>query len=376
MEKNLSRISSPTWRRRTGTALVLALSAATAWAASTSSAVAETEPDKPKVVVIGTGGTIAGEAESRVSFETYKPGRLPVADLVKSLQPEVGALADVSATDFGGKGSSEYTLAEFHDLSRMVDEQLKTADAVVVATGTQTMEELAYWLDLTVRSQKPVVLTGSMRPWTVIGSDGPPNLYKAISLAASRKTRCFGSVVMLNDEIFAAREVTKSNTMRLDTFQAPKVGLLGSVDEKHIQLLRAPARVQNCAKPDSWRTPFDLTTIKRDAMPRSEIVYTYGDAGGEAITAFANAGAKGLVFAGTPSPAQFQAAQGAVEKGVTLVAANHNNSGAVHTTPPGVIPAEDLSPQKARLLLQLSLAATQDPKKVQSWFADYAAPQF
>ncbi|MCG5217075.1 asparaginase [Streptosporangium soli] len=371
MEKTFDRM----WRRRTGAALVLALTAAT-WSAGTPQAVAEKGAAKPKVVVIGTGGTIAGEAESRVGFESYKPGRLPVADLVKSLQPEVGGLAEVSTAEFGGKGSSEYTIAEFHDLSRLVDEKLKTADAVVVATGTQTMEELAYWLDLTVRSPKPVVLTGSMRPWNVIGGDGPANLYKAVSLAASKRTHCFGSVVLFNDEIFAAREVTKSSTLRLDTFQAPEVGQLGSVDEKRIQLLRAPARVQRCGKPESWRTPFDLAGIKRDALPRAEIVYTYGNAGGEAVTAFAEAGAKGLVFAGTPSPGQFEAAQGAVKKGVKLVAANRNNAGAVHAAVPGVISAGDLSPQKARLLLLLSLASTDDPKKIQSWFTGYGTPQF
>ena len=323
---------------------------------------------KPKVVVIGTGGTIAGAAQSRVSFESYKPGRLPISDLVKALQPEVGKVADVSVRDFGGKGSTDYTLAEYHDLSRLVDQQLATADAVVVATGTQTMEELAYWLDLTVRSPKPVVLTAAMRPWTAIGSDGPSNLYDAIRLAASRRTHCFGAVVTLNDEIFAAREVTKTSTQRLNSFAAPETGKLGSIGDEGVTLLRAPART--CAK-----TPFDLSKISRNKLPRTEIIYTYAQAGGESVKAFADAGVKGLVFAGTPSPQQFQQAQAAASHGVALVAANRNATGAVHTDVPGVIAAQDLLPQKARLLLTLSLATARDSHQVSELFAKYGQPQ-
>jgi L-asparaginase len=257
--------------------ILAAAAAAVVIAAGTAPAMAAagaTGTTRPKVVVIGTGGTIAGAAQSRVSFESYEPGRLPMSDLVKSLQPEVGEVAEVSVRDFGGKGSTDYTLAEYHDLSRLVDRQLATADAVVVATGTQTMEELAYWLDLTVRSPKPVVITGAMRPWSAIGSDGPANLYNAVRLAASRRTHCFGAVVTLNDEIFAAREVTKTSTQRLNTFAAPETGPLGTIGDEGVTLLRAPART--CAK-----TPFDLSRISRGELPRTEIVYTYAQAGGE-----------------------------------------------------------------------------------------------
>ncbi|MEV0622974.1 asparaginase [Nonomuraea sp. NPDC050404] len=346
--------------------------AATAAAAviifGTAPALAAEQTAKPKIAVIGTGGTIAGAAGSRVSFEGYEPGRLPTADLVKFLQPEVGKVAEVSVREFGGKGSTDYTLAEYHDLSRLVDRELATADAVVVATGTQTMEELAYWLDLTVRSPKPVVLTGAMRPWTAIGSDGPPNLYNAIRLAASGRTRCFGTVVSLNEEIFAAREVTKTSTQRQDTFAAPETGRLGTIGDRGVTLLRAPART--CVK-----TPFDLSRIARDKLPKTEIVYTYAQAGGEPVKAFADAGAKGLVFAGTPSPQQFEQAQAAVKQGVVLVAANRNTAGAVHADVPGVISAQDLLPQKARLLLTLSLATAADPRQVGELFAKYGRPE-
>ena len=331
---------------------------------------------RPVVAVIGTGGTIAGVSASRVSFDDYRAGQLPVAKLVDALRPEVDEVADVRTVEYGDKASGDYTTADYHDLSLLVDRQLATADAVVVTTGTQTMEEFGYWLDLTVRSSKPVVLTGAMRPWTVIGSDGPPNLYNAILLAASRTTRCFGSVVMLNDEIFAARDVTKTDTSRLDTFASPELGELGTIDGSQIRLRRAPARVQYCARPERWRTPFDLTKVARDGVPKVEIAYTYQGASGDAVTAFAAAGAKGIVLAGSPSPMQLAAAERAISAGVVFVAASRNTSGAVYVSQPGLIAAEDLRPQKARILLQLALAFSSDPAQVPVWFARYGLTQF
>ena len=330
---------------------------------------------KPKVVVVGTGGTIAGVSDSRVSFQTYRSGQLPIAKLLDDLRPELDSVADVTGVDFGTTDSASYTMKDYYDLSRAVDQQLAKADAVVVSTGTTTMEELGYWLDLTVRSDKPVVLTGAMRPWTVVSSDGPANLYNAIMLAASDRTRCFGSVLLLNDQILPARDATKSNTTRLDTFTAPELGLLGVVDETRIRLERAPARVQKCGKA-IWRTPFDLARIDRAKLPRVEVVYTYQEAGGEAITAYAGAGVKGIVVAGAPSPRQVTAATEVAKRGVVLAAANRNNAGATYTDAPWVLPAGDLPPQKARLLLMLALASSNDPAQIQSWFTEYGDPEF
>jgi L-asparaginase len=334
----------------------------------------------PKVVVIGTGGTIAGVSDTRVNFQTYRSGQIPIADLVKFLQPEVGKIADVTTVQFGNKGSGSYTIPEFYDLSKLVDQQLARADAVVVTTGTDTMEEFAYWLDLTVRSPKPVVLTGAMRPWTVVGTDGPANLYNAIALAASKRTTCFGTVLMLNDEIFPARDATKTSGLRMDTFQTREFGVLGFVDETRIRLLRAPARVEQC-RSSKWATPFDLAKISRDALPRTEIVYAYQGAGGEAITAFAAAGVKGIVTAGTGAggiaSAQSAARNEAIKKGVTFVSTTRTGSGAVYDGGSGsVIGGEDLLPQKARLLLLLSLAKTNDVATIRTWFARYGTQQF
>ncbi|MGW2284615.1 asparaginase [Streptomyces phaeochromogenes] len=352
------------------------------------SAHAEGRKDLPEVAVIGTGGTISGVSTNRVSFQDYKSGQLAISKMVDELRPEVNGLAKVTTEQFGNKGSSGYSIADYRKLTASVDAALKKNDAVVVTTGTDTMEEFAYWLDLTVRSDKPVVLTGSMRPWTVIGTDAPANLYNAIKLAASRKTKCYGTVVMLNDEIQAAREVRKTNALRMDTFESGRSGVLGAVDQDNIRLNRAPARVQKCGK-SAWRTPFDLDRIvgkvsaeESKPLPKVEIAYSYQDAGGEAIKAFADGGAKGVVTAGTGaggiSPAMSTARTDAVKKGVTFASTTRTGSGAVYdsTGTTGVIGAEDLSPQKARLLLLLSLAATKDEKLVREWFATLGTAQF
>ncbi|MGW4320525.1 asparaginase [Streptomyces sp. NPDC004684] len=335
-------------------------------------AAAKTEPGKPKVAVIGTGGTITGVAGDRSDFEEYKGSSLPIADIVESLRPELDAVADVTSAE----GPEQTAMTDYYDLSLQVDRELRTADAVVVTSGTKSLEELAYFLDLTVRSPKPVIVTGSMRPSNVFSADGPANLYDSIVLAASERTRCFGTVVMLDDEILAAREATKTSTLRLDTFQAREQGVLGTVDGKRIRLLRAPARIQDCGK-NSWRTPFDVSRMKRDELPRTEIVSSYPDAGGEAITAFAEAGARGIVVAGDPSPGEASALRGVLGEGVTVVAAARTGSGAVYEAgAPGVLPAEDLLPQKARILLLLTLATTREPEDVAKRFARYGVPQF
>ncbi|MGX1909149.1 asparaginase [Streptomyces phaeochromogenes] len=370
------------------TALLCSFAVAAGVSLAGASAHAEERKDLPEVAVIGTGGTISGVSTNRVSFQDYRSGQLAISKMVDDLRPEVNGLAKVTTGQFGNKGSSGYSIADYRKLTASVDAALKKNDAVVVTTGTDTMEEFAYWLDLTVRSDKPVVLTGSMRPWTVIGTDAPANLYNAIKLAASRKTKCYGTVVMLNDEIQAAREVRKTNALRMDTFESGRSGVLGAVDQDNIRLNRAPARVQKCGK-SAWRTPFDLDRIvgkvsaeESKPLPKVEIAYSYQDAGGEAIKAFADGGAKGVVTAGTGaggvSPAMSAARTDAVKKGVTFASTTRTGSGAVYdsTGTTGVIGAEDLSPQKARLLLLLSLAATKDEKLIREWFATLGTAQF
>jgi L-asparaginase len=354
-------------------------------------AVAAAKAKKPKITVIGTGGTIAGVATSRSSFTDYRAGQIPIADMVGQLQPEIGNVADVTTVQFGNKGSGGYTLAEFHALTLAVQKALKDSDGVVVTSGTDTMEEFAYWLDLTVRDQKPVVMTGAMRPWAagtvngpqVIGADGPANLYNAIVLAASQATYCYGTVLMLGDEFHAARDVTKTSAYRMDTFQTREFGVLGWIDGPNIKVGRAPSRVADCDLKQRWLTPFNVAKVAPEALPRVEVVTSYQQAGGEAITAFADAGVKGIVTAGTGaggvSAAQTAARTAAAEKGVVFVSTTRTGSGSVYggsTTQP-IIAGDDLLPQKARLLLLLSLAfAPGDVEKVRQWVTTLGNPEW
>jgi len=358
--------------------------------ASYNSAVKAAKTKKPKITVIGTGGTISGVATSRSSFTDYRSGQITIASLVDQLRPEIESVADVNTIQFGNKGSGGYTIAEFHALSLEVDKALESSDGVVVTSGTDTMEEFAYWLDLTVGNRKPVVMTGAMRPWAagsadgpqVVGADGPANLYNAITLAASQATYCYGTVLMLGDEFHAARDVTKTSSYRMDTFQTRELGVLGWIDGSNIKVGRAPARVQACDNPERWATPFDLSKVQAADLPRTEVVYSYQQAGGEAITAFADAGVKGIVTAGTGSgglsSAQSSARTAAVsDDGVVFVSTTRTGSGSVYGSTGNVIAGDDLSAQKARLLLLLSLAfADGDVDQVREWVTTIGNPEW
>ncbi|WP_179954780.1 asparaginase [Georgenia wutianyii] len=344
--------------------------------------------DRPHVTIIATGGTIAGKAEGRDTYTSYRAGTYPMSDMLAQIQPEVGAFADVDVVQFGNAGSGGYTIEQYRELTLAVEDALEESDAVVVTTGTDTMEEFAYWLDLTVQNRKPVVLTGAMRPWAagetageagVLGADGPANLLQAVRLGASGQTYCFGTVLMLNDEIHAARDVTKGNTTRNDTFITRQLGVLGWIDGADVHVQRAPARVLDCAQ-EEWFTPFDLSEVAAGSLPRTEIVYNYQQAGGEAITAFTEAGVTGIVTAGTGaggiSSAPGQARRAAIAEGVWFASSSRTGSGTVSGGGTGIIAAGDLLPQKARLLLLLSRAFTQDIEQAREWFATLGTPSF
>ena len=346
-------------------------------AAPAVTAAAESIQKLPKVQVIATGGTIAGKSTDETSFTTYRAGTLLIKDMVEAL-PNKDKIADVSTYQFGNSGSSAYTMEQLYDLSLKVDEALKTQDGVVVTTGTDTMEEIAYFLDLTVRSTKPVVITGSMRPWTVIGSDAQANLYNAIKLAASGKTKYFGTVLVLNDEFHAAREVTKANAYRTDTFVSPEFGALGHIDESNIRVYRAPFRAFKLL--NQWATPFDLTQISKEDLAKVDIAYSYQDAGPGAISGFVAAGAGGVVTSGTGaggiSKAMSEERAKAIEKGVIFVTTTRTGSGSVYSGgSKGIIGGDNLNAAHARIFLLLSLSFSKDFATIQKWFTDYAYGQ-
>lgn len=334
------------------------------------------QSELPKIHVIGTGGTIAGVSKTETSFQDYRAGQLDIQKEMVDKLPNLNEIAEVSTTQFGNKGSSGYSMEDLYDLSLLVDKQLKDNHGVVVTTGTDTMEEIAYFLDLTVRSSKPVVVTGSMRPWTVISDDAKANLFNAIKLAASKKTSRYGTVVMLNDEIYAARDVTKSNSYRLDAFES-QVGILGYIDQEHVQMYRGNARVYK--NKEEWATPFDLNNISKEDLPKVEIVYSYQNAGGEAIEAFVDSGAKGIVTAGTGaggvSSEQRKAMNSAIDKGTIFFKTTRADSGSVYRNSKGIIAADNLNPQHARIFLILSLAFSNDYDTIAEWMEKYGSPQ-
>lgn len=312
---------------------------------------ASAQARKPKITVIGTGGTIAGQSRTRTSFQDYRAGQKSIKEMVDFLRPQIDEVADVTTIQFGNKSSGGYDIPDYYDLTMAVQKALETADGVVVTTGTSTMDEFIYWSDLTVRSQKPVVYTGAMRPWTVIGTDAPANLFNAIVLAASGETRCMGSVLMLNDQFHAAKEVWKSDSARLDTFIDRGTGSLGTVDDLVVHTWRAPPRFQWCSDPAKWNYPFDLSKLTKAQLPRVEAFMggqdTHPD---EAIKAVIDGGAKGIILAMesiTPETRKY-----AAEKGVTIIGTQRFRTA-----------GENIMPEKARLLLMLSIAFTTTPQE-------------
>ena len=318
----------------------------------------------PRVTIVATGGTIAGVSDTRTSFQSYRAGSLGIDEMLSELRPQIDEVADVTTVQFGNRPSGGYAIADFFDLTLAVEEALETADAVVVTSGTGSMDEFVYWLDLTVQSRKPVVITGAMRPWTVIGTDAHANLFNAIVLAASGETRCFGTVLMLNDEFHAAKEAWKGDAYRMDTFVSRELGNLGFIDELDVRTYRAPPRVQHCADPERWMTPFDLNAISKDDLPRVEVLIGYQGAGlDEAITAWAEAGVRGIVLAGGRGSREVQ--EKAEDMGVIFRRTHRFRTG-----------TDNLYPQKARLLLLLSLAFTDDPGQVDAWYEALGGAEF
>jgi L-asparaginase len=218
-----------------------------------------------------------------------------------------------------------------------------------------------------------------MRQNNTFSFDGLANLFNAVTLAASRKTTCYGTVLLLNDEYVAAREVRKGDAVRTDTFEGGRLGMLGAVEERRVRALQAPARVLKCGTPE-WQTPFDMNRITADQLPRVEIEYGYMDAGRVSIDAMVAAGVKGIVTAGhgagAISTAQGAARADAIGKGVLFVTTTRTGSGPVWGGGEGVIAGADLMPQKARILLQLGLAFGRDEAQIRGWFDTIGLPDF
>jgi L-asparaginase len=271
--------------------------------------------------------------------------------------------------------STTMTPTDWLDLNRLIHEVIAGDDSIsgiVIAHGTATLEETAYFLNLTLKVDVPVVLVGSQRPIDSIGSDARSNLLDAIRTAASPRARGMGVLVVVNGEIHTAREVTKTSTHRLDTFVAHDFGMVGYADvDGTISIYREPARARLSA------TEFDVRTLAD--LPRVDIAYSYAGSDGTAIEAFVEVGARGVVLAGLapgkPTPGEARAAAAARNSGVVMVQSSRGGSGRVlprrRLLEQGFVVADNLSPQKARVLTTLALTVTDDLPELGRIFSEY-----
>ena len=338
-------------------ALILSVSSTLAWS----------QDKLPRVKVVATGGTIANTPS----------GRLHAGEVVEAI-PQLKRVARLDVEELMRVGSSAITVANWLALSKRINEILAKEEdlkAVVVTHGSNTVEETAYFLGLTVKSDKPVVLTAAQRQFTTLSSDSPKNFLQAVRVAASDAARGKGALVVANDTIIAAREVTKEISYRLETYSGKDLGVLGFVDDDQVTFYRQPVRKHTAA------TPFDVGALQR--LPRVDIVYTYADADGVLIDAAVERGkAEGLVVAafptGSPSPAMEKALDAVAAKGIPVVITNRGGMGRVRDTRGGGADAkrhyvwgDNLTPQKARILLMLALTRTREHAELQRIFDEY-----
>jgi len=321
----------------------------------------------PKIAVLATGGTIAGIANPD-GKPGYAAGVLPVRQLLQAV-PDIGNVAQIDAEQVANIDSSKMTVAVWLELARRVNERLAgDTDGVVVAHGTDTMEETAYFLDLVVKSRKPVVLTGAMRPATAVDADGPANLRDAILLAASREAEGRGVLVVLDGTIHAARDVTKMDTARLDAFRSPNSGPLGHIVKNRPSFNRAVARAH------TMNAEFDVSDLTE--LPKVEIVHSYAGAGADAVRGVVAGGAAGIVVGGVGigliADDVENALIDAVKSGIMVVRSSRVEGGIVAREADddarGFVAAGDLNPWKARVLLMLALTWTRDPARIQAMF--------
>ncbi len=329
---------------------------------------------KPKIMILATGGTIAG-AQASTTEAGYKSGSFSVDDLIKAV-PQLKDLADLTGEQVANIGSQTMNHEVWLKLAKRVNEVLAgDYDGVAITHGTDTMEETAYFLSLVVKSDKPVVLVGSMRPATAIGADGPANLYDAVALAANPEAKGRGPLIVLNDEIHYAREAQKTNTTALDTFKSPNRGRAGVMNTGKAYFFSTNTMVH------TTKSEFSVDGKGVNDLPRVEVVYSYANFGRDTIDFLVEKGVKGIVLAGVGDGNSTDDAiaglADAAKKGVAVVRATRTGSGLVVRNVEvddeklGFIASMELNPQKARILLMLGLMKTNDPKKLQELFMKY-----
>ncbi len=327
---------------------------------------------KSRIAILGTGGTIAGFIDSTIATTGYTAGAIDIDVLIKAV-PQIRDLADISWEQIANIDSSnmcdEIWLRLAKKIAKLFAEGI---DGVVITHGTDTMEETAYFLNLTIKSDKPVVLVGAMRPSTAISADGPKNLYNAVPLVANKEAKNKGVMVAINDKILSARGVVKTHSLNVDAFSSPDFGDLGYIVDGKVFFYN------NVTKAHTKNAPFDVS--KLTSLPKVDILYSYSnDGSGVAAKALFEHGTKGIVVAGSGAGSihknQKDVLKELLKKGLKVVVSSRVVAGCVAVSDSdeklGFISAEDLNPQKARVLLMLALTKTSDPKKIQEYFLKY-----
>ncbi|MCP3408956.1 asparaginase [Bradyrhizobium sp. CCGB01] len=311
----------------------------------------------PRILVLATGGTIAGQADPRATG-AYKSGQITGEQLMQSV-PGLDKLAKINAEQISSIGSQDMNDKVWFALARRIQDAFdkNEADGIIITHGTDTLEETAFFLDNVVRGDKPVVIVGSMRPATAVSADGPGNLYEAVQVAADPRSRGRGVMAVLNDKIQGARSVTKTNTTSIETFSSANDGPVGYVDTAGGIRFMAQA-------PGFKRATYRLPAGEQ--LPRVAIVYSHANMDAVPIEDAISHGAKGIVLAGVgdgnTSKSALDALEAAAKKGIIVVRSSRVRSGfvtrnvEVDDDKNGFVVSEDLNPQKARVLTQLLIA--------------------
>jgi len=325
---------------------------------------------KPTIYILATGGTIAGSGSGALDT-SYTSGTVTVDKLIAAV-PEINKIATIKGEQISNIGSQEMNNEVWFKLANRVNELLTSgkADGVVITHGTDTMEETAYFLNLVVKSDKPIVMVGAMRNSGSLSADGPLNIFNAVNVAMSKEAAGKGVVVVMNDEIHAAREVTKTNTTAVDTFKSPNSGKIGTVFYGNVKFYMNPVRKHTV------NSAFDITKIKE--LPRVDIIYSHSNDNPDFVNVAVKNGAKGIINAGmgngNPFPSALEALGEAVKAGVVVVRDSRVGSGEatlngeVDDGKYGFLASDNINAQKARVLLMLALTQTTDRAKIQELF--------
>jgi len=333
-------------------------------------------PTLPRVAVIGTGGTISSLGNGSLDVLDYPDfGQKLTSEALLDKFAETRLVAEPVPVTYRQVGSTALGPEDWLELRRIIHRMAKDDPAIagfVIPHGTATLEETAFFLNLTLGVSQPVVLVGAQRPASALGTDAGTNLVNALQVAGSAEARGKGVLVVLNNEIHPARDVVKTSTYRVQTFRSFDFGALGHVDGDGVQFYRAPLKTH---MPDGEFTSADL----RLPLPRVEIVLSYAGADAALVEAAVAAGAKGIVNAGfapgSPTPAQQDALLATAKAGIVVVQCSRAATGRVaprrRLRETGIVAGEDFSPQKARVLLMLLLTKTHDIGEIQAGFQRY-----